>query len=106
MTRIILYAAPFCGYCRAAKQLLSRKGHAFIEIDVSEERTKREEMISRAFGRRTVPLILIDGSHVGGYEELAALDRAAKLDPWLAAEPRAAEPLVAEARLVADEPGQ
>lgn len=87
MSRILLYTTPFCGYCRAAKRLLDAKGQVFIEIDVSEDPALREEMIGRAFGRRTVPQIFIDGTHVGGYEELAALDRAAKLDPWLAAPP-------------------
>jgi glutaredoxin 3 len=84
MTRIILYTTPFCGYCSAAKRLLSTKGVAFTEIDVSEDAAKREEMISRATGRRTVPQIFIDGSHVGGYEECAALERASRLAPWLA----------------------
>jgi glutaredoxin 3 len=96
MSRILLYTTPFCRYCRAAKRLLERKGHAFVEIDVSGDRGLREEMIARALGVWTVPQIFIDGRHVGGYDELAQLDRDAKLDPWLAAEPLAAEPLVAE----------
>jgi glutaredoxin 3 len=91
MSRIVLYTTPYCGYCHAAKRLLERKSHAFIEIDVSGDPALREEMIARASGRRTVPQIFIDGMHVGGYEELAALDRAAKLDPWLQSDPRAAE---------------
>lgn len=90
MSRIVLYTTPSCGYCRAAKRLLGNKGHGFVEIDVSEDRRLREEMIARAFGVRTVPQIFIDGRHVGGYDELAQLDRDAKLDPWLAAEPLAA----------------
>jgi glutaredoxin 3 len=89
MTRIILYTTEFCGYCRAAKQLLLSKGLDFEEIDVGGDQTKRAEMIERAGGRRTVPQIFIDGSHVGGYQELAALDREDKLDPWLANEPDA-----------------
>jgi glutaredoxin 3 len=89
MTRIILYTTEFCGYCRAAKQLLLSKGLDFEEIDVGGDQTKRAEMIERAGGRRTVPQIFIDGSHVGGYQELAALDRKDKLDPWLANEPDA-----------------
>jgi glutaredoxin 3 len=87
MTRIILYTTQFCGYCRAAKQLLRGKGVDFTEIDVSEEPKRREEMVTRAGGRLTVPQIFIDDIHVGGYEELAALDRAGKLDPWLNGEP-------------------
>ena len=84
MTRIILYTTPYCGYCRAAKHLLTKKGVTFTEIDVSEDRGLRQEMIDRAVGRRTVPQIFIDGTHVGGYEELADLEREAKLDALLA----------------------
>ena len=84
MTRIILYTTPYCGYCRAAKHLLTKKGVTFTEIDVSEDRGLRQEMIDRAVGRRTVPQIFIDGTHVGGYDELAELEREAKLDALLA----------------------
>jgi glutaredoxin 3 len=87
MSRILLYTTPYCGYCRAAKRLLDQKGHAYIEIDVSEDPAMRQEMASRAMGGRTVPQIFIDGTHVGGFEELAELDRAGKLDPWLAQPP-------------------
>jgi glutaredoxin 3 len=84
MSKILLYTTPYCGYCRAAKHLLAKKGVAFSEIDVSDSLELREEMVQRAYGRRTVPQIFINGSHIGGYDELAALDRAAKLDPLLA----------------------
>jgi glutaredoxin 3 len=84
MTRILLYTTPYCGYCRAAKRLLTSKGLDFTEIDVSEDLGLREEMISRANGVRTVPQIFIHGRHVGGYEELAQLERETKLDAWLA----------------------
>ena len=84
MTRILLYTTPYCGYCRAAKRLLTSKGLDFTEIGVSEDPAKREEMISRAMGMRTVPQIFIQGRHVGGYDELAELEREAKLDAWLA----------------------
>jgi len=70
--------------CRAAKHLLGKEGAAFTEIDVSEDLALRQEMIDRAYGRRTVPQIFINGTHVGGFEELAELERAAKLDPLLA----------------------
>jgi glutaredoxin 3 len=83
MTRIIVYTTPFCGYCRAAKRLLASKGLDFTEIDVSEDPAKREEMVARAMGVRTVPQIFIHGRHVGGYDELAQLERDAKLDSWL-----------------------
>ena len=85
MTRVVLYTTPYCGYCRASKHLLTKKGAAFTEIDVSGDLALRQEMIDRAYGRRTVPQIFINGTHVGGYEELDELDRAAKLDPLLAA---------------------
>ena len=84
MTRIILYTTPSCGDCRAVKHLLTKKGATFTEIDVSEDFKRRQEMIARAFGRRTVPQIFINGSHVGGYDELAELEREAKLDALLA----------------------
>jgi glutaredoxin 3 len=95
MTKIILYTTPYCGYCRAAKHLLTKKGAAFTEIDVSGDLELRQEMIDRAYGRRTVPQIFINGTHVGGYDELAELERAAKLDP-----------LLAEIEVVASAPGE
>jgi glutaredoxin 3 len=84
MTRILLYTTPYCGYCRAAKRLLTSKGLDFTEIDVSDDLGLREEMISRTNGVRTVPQIFIHGRHVGGYDELAQLESEAKLDAWLA----------------------
>ena len=84
MARIVLYTTPYCGYCRAAKHLLNKKSVAFTQIDVSEDMGLRQEMISRAFGQRIVPQIFINGTHVGGYDELAELERAAKLDALLA----------------------
>ena len=84
MTRVVLYTTPYCGYCRAAKHLLGKKGVTFTEIDVSEDMERRREMIERAFGRRTVPQIFINDTHVGGYDELAELERAEKLDALLA----------------------
>jgi glutaredoxin 3 len=83
MKRVVLYTTPYCGYCRAAKHLLSKKGVTFTEIDVSEDLERRGEMIARAFGRRTVPQIFINDTHVGGYDELAELERAEKLDALL-----------------------
>ena len=85
--RIIVYSQPFCGYCSAAKRLLTAKGAAFTEIDVMFEAGRRDEMIERSGGRRTVPQIFIDGRHIGGYDDLSALDRAGKLDGLLAAPP-------------------
>ena len=89
MARIILYTTDFCGYCRAAKQLLVRKGLEFEEIDVGFDQECRAKLIQRAHGRRTMPQIFIDGTPIGGYQELAALDLAGKLDDWIANEPGA-----------------
>lgn len=83
MPRITLYTTPYCGFCRAAKVLLQTKAVGFNEIDVSEDFAKREEMIARASGERTVPQIFIGDRHVGGYDELAQLEREAKLDALL-----------------------
>lgn len=82
--RVIVYSQPFCGYCSAAKRLLNEKGAAFSEIDVMFEAGRRAEMIERSGGRRTVPQIFIDGRHIGGYDDLSALDQAGELDRLLA----------------------
>jgi glutaredoxin 3 len=81
---ILLYTTQYCGYCRAAKNLLRAKGLEFREIDVGFDPSKRAEMVERAGGLRTVPQIFIHGRHVGGYDELAALERQGKLNDWLA----------------------
>jgi glutaredoxin 3 len=80
--QIEIYTSPFCGYCTRAKALLSRKGVAFQEIDALED-GRRKEMVTRAGGRRTVPQIFIDGHHIGGCDDLYALDAAGGLDPML-----------------------
>jgi glutaredoxin 3 len=85
MPRVEIYTSPWCGYCRAAKALLTRKGVAFEEIDIGRDPARREEMLSRSNGRYTVPQIFIGSTHVGGSDDLHALDRAGKLDPLLAA---------------------
>lgn len=84
MTQIIIYSTPTCPYCDRAKELLTRKGHAFKVIDVSDD-SERAKMIEKAGGRRTVPQIFIDDIHVGGFDDMAALDRAGKLDAMLGA---------------------
>ena len=83
MTHIDIYTTRFCPYCHAAKRLLSRKGVAFTEIDVGGDPKGRSDMVARASGRMTVPQIFIGSTHVGGYDDLYALDRAGKLDPLL-----------------------
>jgi len=85
MTPITLYTAPYCGFCMAARRLLDRKGAAYSEIDVSRDPAARAEMVQRSHGGRTVPQIFIGETHVGGFTELNALERAGKLDPMLAA---------------------
>jgi len=83
MQPVEIYTSPLCGYCHAAKRLLSQKGVTFSEIDVSRAPDKRREMLGRANGRHTVPQIFVGTTHVGGYDDLAALERAGKLDAML-----------------------
>lgn len=85
MARVVMYLTEYCPYCRRAERMLAQKGVQDIErirVDLHPER--RREMIERS-GRRTVPQIWIDGRHVGGYDDIAALDHAGELDPLLAA---------------------
>jgi glutaredoxin 3 len=84
MSDVTIYTTMMCPYCVRAKALLTRKGVAFDEIDVSMDPDLRNEMMERAGGRQTVPQIFINGKHVGGCDELVALDQADKLDPLLA----------------------
>lgn len=83
MPNIDIYTSPLCGFCHAAKRLLSAKGASFTEIDLSRQPDRRAEMLRRANGGRTVPQIFIGDVHVGGCDELHALDRAGKLDALL-----------------------
>ena len=83
MQTIEIYTSPLCGYCHAAKRLLTDKGASFTEYDVVRTPEKRQEMLSRANGRHTVPQIFVGQTHVGGYDDMVALDRAGKLDPLL-----------------------
>ncbi len=78
-----MYTTMFCPYCSRARALLERKGVGFVEIDIAEEPQRRAEMIRRAGGRYTVPQIFVDGEHIGGCDDLMALDRAGKLDAKL-----------------------
>jgi len=83
MARIEIYTTPFCGYCARAKGLLDDKGAAYEEMDVMMDEKKRAEMRERT-RRSTVPQIFINGQHIGGSDELAALERAGELDALLA----------------------
>ena len=85
MAKIEIYTSPTCGYCHAAKSLLGKNGLSFEETDVIREPSKRAEMMTRANGRRTVPQVFINGQHVGGFDDLYALESSGKLDPLLAA---------------------
>lgn len=83
MADVEIYSSMFCPFCHRAKKLLSSKGVQFTEIDVDMDAAKRKEMMQRANGRHTVPQIFIDDVHVGGSDDLAALEAAGKLDPML-----------------------
>jgi len=84
MPPVEIYTTRYCPYCHAAKALLKRKGVAFMEIDLSSQRDRRNEMIERAHGRMTVPQIFIGDIHVGGSDDLHALEDDGKLDALLA----------------------
>jgi len=86
MPPIEIYTTRFCPFCCRAKALLMRKGIDFTEIDLTGDRERRQEIIERANGRMTVPQIFIGAVHVGGSDDLHALERAGKLDPLLAGE--------------------
>ena len=83
MVEVELYTTPFCPYCVRARALLEHKGVAFTEIDIIEEPARRGEMVRRAGGHTSVPQIFIGGEHIGGSDELLALDRAGELDAKL-----------------------
>lgn len=84
MQPIEIYTTQLCGFCHAAKRLLKQKGAEFTEIDVGAKPERRAEMTQRANGGRTVPQIFVGDTHVGGCDELYALDRDGKLDALLA----------------------
>ena len=83
MAQIEMYSTMFCGYCARARALLEKKGVKFEEVDLLEQPGRREEMVERAGGRTTVPQIFIDGKHIGGSDELAALEQKGALDKLL-----------------------
>jgi len=82
MKRVQMYSTGMCPFCIMAKRLLSQKGVAVDEIRVDEDQSRREEMM-RITGRRTVPQIFVGETHVGGYDDLSAMNSAGKLDPLL-----------------------
>lgn len=80
---IVMYSTAWCGYCQRARNLFERKGVAVREIKIDEDPADRDTMLKRSGGRRTVPQIFIGERHVGGYDDLAALERAGELDKLL-----------------------
>ena len=84
MPKVVVYSTPYCPYCLMAKHLLSKKGVAYEDIDVSGNWELRDELVAKSGGRMTVPQIWIGETHVGGYDQLSALEREGKLDTLLA----------------------
>ncbi len=84
MQPVEIYTSPLCGFCHAAKRLLNEKGVSFAEVDVLAQPERKSEMIERANGGRPVPQFFIGDTHVGGCDDLYALERAGKLDALLA----------------------
>ena len=84
MAKIDIYTVQYCPYCQDAKELLSRKGVSYHEIDVTGKRDVRKEMIQRAKGRSTYPQIFIGATHIGGCDDLYSLEEAGRLDSLLA----------------------
>jgi glutaredoxin 3 len=82
---VVIYTKPGCPYCSSAKALLDSKGADYTEIVASNDPAKKQEMIQRSNGRMTFPQVFIDGKHIGGSDDLAALDRKGGLDPLLEA---------------------
>ena len=83
MASIVLYTTMFCPFCSRAKRLLEAKCVSYTEIDVGMDSSKRQEMMDLAGGRHTVPQIFIGERHVGGSDELVALEQAGELDKWI-----------------------
>ena len=85
MSHVTIYTKPYCPYCVRAIDLLERKGVDFVEIEAGFDPEKRQEMMRRANGRATFPQIFVGDQHIGGCDDMVALDRAGKLDPLLQA---------------------
>ncbi len=83
MVHVLIYTKPSCPYCHRAKHLLQEKGVRYEEIDIAADPARRSEMMTKSAGKTTVPQIFIEGMHVGGCDDLYALDRDGKLDPLL-----------------------
>ena len=84
MAHVVVYSGPFCPFCTKAKALLDRKGVDYDEYNVREDEAKLQEMLEKSNGKKTIPQIFIDDRHIGGCDDLYALDGAGKLDALLA----------------------
>ena len=83
MKKVLIYTGPICNFCSAAKHLLSKKNIKYEEIDIGNDSEKREEMLRKSNGAKTVPQIFIEEKHIGGYVELKALENKGELDSLL-----------------------
>ena len=83
MKNIIMYTGPMCNFCDAAKRLLTRNNIPYNEINIALEEEKREEMLNKSNGKRTIPQIFFDNLHIGGYQELRALEKNGELNNLL-----------------------
>ena len=85
MSQVTIFTKPYCPFCIRALDLLEKKGVAFTEVEAAFDPEKRQEMIRRSGGRATFPQIFVGDQHIGGCDEMMALERDGKLDPLLAA---------------------
>ena len=83
MKKVVIYTGPMCNFCSAAKHLLNKKKISYVEIDIGYDEKKREEMLKKSNGAKTIPQIFIEEKHVGGYVELKALENKGELDTLL-----------------------
>ena len=83
MKNVTVYMGPMCGFCDAAKRLLNKKNISYKEINIALDEDKREEMLKKSNGKRTIPQIFIEDFHVGGYDELRALENKGELNKLL-----------------------
>ena len=83
MKKVVIYTGPMCNFCSAAKHLLNKKKISYEEIDIGYDDKKREEMLKKSNGAKTIPQIFIEEKHVGGYVELKALENKGELDTLL-----------------------
>ena len=83
MKKVVIYTGPMCNFCSAAKHLLNKKKVSYEEIDIGYDEKKREEMLKKSYGAKTIPQIFIEEKHIGGYVELKALENKGELDSLL-----------------------